>query len=591
MFYQDLFDCVIAWWRSRRWWRISLAACLPLSLLLIACSLVVYGAMLNRQTLATRYLTLIEDDLQASFDDLLNAEGSVNSAAPQATSNQSTAAQAANPQGASGEAGSAANSDTVPQTQGTGIASENARRPDDAAARVDQWRVQVPMRRMLQLGDSNPRVVYVVANQMARQGRLAIAARMMRDIAPVNSSGGFAYAHAWLSDYTMLNWTGTEAQAVLLMGDLQAAERGGVTLTSRQVRNYVALLNQTGRVQEALTVLQDYAPRYPELNVQLASLSKQAGHTGVRYQQALSASRQSFEAKREAGELVPQDWILAVQLELLDGVLDRALVLARTGFESDVNNPELRRLFSDVLLAKHHSLNIDIGAIDIDVASTPQTDSSSGDAKGTEDPAEAQAGSPTTLPDLRYLDAAGKVDSSNPALVPEIAKAVMLGQRLSAQLEEVLERSLVDGTAPGIAHLILANKKLTGETPEAALPHLRLALRQMPNSPVVMNNLAYAVMKYEPDKLDEAQQLMERALSIPSGSAQERASMLDTLGEIRLTRGETLAAIEVFEQAIELDGGKMVTRKHLVEAYQQAGMPELAKAQQQRISELSSRKE
>lgn len=585
MFYQDLFYCVFAWWRSRRWWRMSLIAFLPLSLLLISCSLVVYGAMLSRQTLAARYLALVQDDLEASFNELLKADGTAVSA-PQATSGQSATPKDGNsPEGI----GSVADSAAVRQGEAAGVASAEATQPVGAAARVDQRHVQVPLRRMLQLGNFNPRVAFVVASQMARQGRLGMAARMMRDIAPLNNKEGFAYAHAWLSDYAMLNWKGTEAQVEVLLGDLQAAERGGVTLTFGQVRNYVSLLIQSKRTQEAEVVLRDYAPLYPELNVQLASLAKQTGHTGVQYQDALTAGRQSFEGKRKAGELVPKDWVHAVQIEMLDGALERALVLARAGFESDMQNPSLRRLYSDVLLAKHRSLDTNLDSLS--QASSAQTESPSEVSVDADGPVEPPAEVPTSLPELRYLEAACKVDSSNPALVPEVAKAVALGQRLTPRLKAALERSLADGTASGVTHLMLANNKLMGESPESSLPHLRLALRQMPHSPIVMNNLAYALMKYEPDKLDEALQLMERALSIPGGSVQERAAMLDTLGEIRLTQGETLAAIAVFEQAIELDGSKLGTRQHLVEAYQRAGMPELAAAQQQRITDLSSQKE
>lgn len=550
MFYQDLFHCVSAWFRSRRWWYMALLAFLPLSMVLFFCSLVVYGATLSRQSLAARYLELIQDDLDAGSQAL-----------PDAGLTEEVTG---------GVAGVAA----VP-----GNGSEHAAGSNDVDAQRDAQRdarrVQVPMRRILQLGNFNPRVVFAVASQMTRQGRLGIAARMMRDIAPLDSEEGFAQAHAWLAHYVILNWKGTEAQAETLLADLQAAERGGVTLTSGQVQHYASLLLKQQRNQDALAVLRDYAAQYPELNVLLASLSKQMGLTGVQYQSALTAGRESFEAKRKAGDLQPQDWIQAVQVEMLDGALDRALALARAGFESDPQAAELRRLYSDVLLAKHHSLHTE-GQPLIDSAPQGSASDDSGPAK---------------LPELRYLDAACEVDSANPALASELAKAMADGLRLTPQMKSVLQASLVDGTASGITHLILANSFLTSETPEAALPHLRLAARKMPNSPVVMNNFAYVLMKYEPSKLDEAQEMMERALSIPGGSVKDRASMFDTLGEIRLTQGETLAAIEMFEQAIELDGSKLVTREHLVEAYRQAGMSELAEAQQRRIAELSTQKE
>ena len=84
--------------------------------------------------------------------------------------------------------------------------------------------------------------------------------------------------------------------------------------------------------------------------------------------------------------------------------------------------------------------------------------------------------------------------------------------------------------------------------------------------------------------------MIERALSIPGSSISDRASMLDTLGEIRLLQGEILVAIQLLEQAIELDGQKLETRRKLVEGYRKARMPELADAQLRRISELESQK-
>ncbi|MEZ6081926.1 MAG: hypothetical protein R3C56_41500 [Pirellulaceae bacterium] len=55
-----------------------------------------------------------------------------------------------------------------------------------------------------------------------------------------------------------------------------------------------------------------------------------------------------------------------------------------------------------------------------------------------------------------------------------------------------------------------------------------------------------------------------------------------------MSLGDTLVAIGLLEQAIELDGQKLGTRRRLVEGYRKAGMPELAEAQLRRISELES---
>ena len=82
--------------------------------------------------------------------------------------------------------------------------------PDGEAARVEERKTQVSRRRILQLGNFDARLAFVMASQMARQGRLGLAARMMRDIAPLNYSDGFGYAYFWWADYAMLNWKGVE---------------------------------------------------------------------------------------------------------------------------------------------------------------------------------------------------------------------------------------------------------------------------------------------------------------------------------------------------------------------------------------------
>lgn len=586
MFYEDLFNCMFVWWRSRRWWRISMLAFLPVMLFLAAFSLVVYGALTTSQTLGGRYFALVEDEVDASFNELLKPVASTKPVPGETLPDQ--------PSGESPLAEGGADTDGQTATAGGAEVS-------DALSRIDQRRVQVPLRRILQLGNYNPRVAYVVASHLARQGRAAMAARMMRDIAPLGKQNagkaGFAYAHAWLAEYARLTWQGSEAQAEALLGDLEAAERGGATLTASQVIDFAKLLVYFKRNQEATSVLSDYAPRYPELNLMLAILLEQDGHVGVQYSDVLKAGRESFRAKQKAGNLNTQDWLNVVQLELHDKKIDQALKFAQAGFHADQNNPDLRRLYSNVALAKHQTLFAEANAAkgsplaSAAGAGSTKVNVAAGNAEvnATDNP-ETPTTSASALPDLRYLELACKVDSANPALSAEMAQAIASGQSLSPELKQAFERSLADGTASGITHLILANYILTGKSPAESLPHLRLALNQMPNSPVIMNNLAYALMKYEPGKLSEAQQLMERALSIPGSSISDRASMLDTLGEIRLAQGETLLAIGILEQAIELDGGKLGTRGRLVEGYRKAGMPELAEAQLSRISELRSKK-
>ncbi len=571
MFYQDLFNCLIAWAKTRRWRRMFSLAVLPMLIFWGTLVAVVCGAMLSRQELAGRYMSLVQADVEASMKELEGSNAPSSGSGSESSLGEETG-----------------NSDptepfSVDGSQGT------------------SKRMLVPLRRIMQLGNFNERVVYLVGTSLARQGRTAMGARLIRDVAPLKG-GGFPPAHAFMADYALASWKGNAAQAEVLLSDLQSAERGGIRMPVGQLTNYASLLNNSNRWQEALNMLREHTDEYPQLNLLIVQIEKQRGERGNETRTALASGRADFENKRKNGEATLRDVVQAVQLEMLDDQIDAALAVAQFGVElthntlqtflkSDKYNNqgsdtaredgsplastrqayeqevlEARRLYSNVLVAKHQAV--------------------SEQRKGDIARAKALGAAPPGI-DLRYLDLACQVDSANPSVGEALAGVVMLGQTLTPEMKQTLQQSLVDGTASGVTHLILANRKLTEEDPASAVPELRLALRKIPNSPVVMNNLAFAIMKYDPENLPEALQLIERALKIPGGSLTDRASMLDTLAEIRLLQGDDLGAIEMFEEAIKHDGSKLNTRKRLAETYQRVGMKELAQGQLAKIKQLS----
>ena len=534
MFYQDLFNCLLAWGRSRRWRKLFWLAALPALLFWSVLGLVVYGASLGRQELAARYLELVQEDVEAG---ILEAEGKIDTASDKDDS-----------------------ADGAKSEQETGNASN-----------VASQRVLVPLRKMLQLGNSNEKVIYLVGIAMARQGRLAMATQILKELAPA-SGGGLPPAHAFMAQNLMASWKGTESEAEVLLAHLQTAERGGVKLSTAQLSNHAALLNRLGRGQEAINMLQQHTAEHPELNLLITQIDAQSGEKGSDSRAAVDAARTHFKNKYKEGKATFDDFKLAIMIEVDDGQLDQARKLAHAGYEqqaksSDQNTKLLAaRMFSDVLLLKHRDVT----------------------EKRKEElvRAERLRAAPPPM-DLRYLELACEVDSANPSTSEELAKLMFMGQSLTPEMQKLLEQSIVEGTATGVTHLILANRRLTSDQPHTALPELRLSLRKMPNSPIVMNNLAYAILKYDTQKIPEAKELIERALSIPGASQADRASMFDTLAEIRLALGDDLGAIEMFEEAIKHDGSKVGTRKKLAEVYNKVGMQDLAKGQLAKIKQLS----
>jgi len=547
MFYQDLFTWLMAWGRSRLWLRMFGIALIPGFLFACTFGLVVSGALLSRQTLAVRYTTLVKEDVDASL-------GNIDPQLPSASDGPLDSAESA-------PAVDATENDPTSQADPSRDKADVNQTESATTAR----RVLVPLRRIMQLGNSGERVVYLVAISMAKQGRLAMAAQMLRDIAP-RKGGGFPYAHAFLADYALPGWKGTPAEVELYISDVLTAERGGVKLSLTHLYNCADLLKVLNRKQEAIDLCRRNVNEHPQLSVLLLQLDRVEGNPGSDAREALAGSRAEMERKRKAGEATLEDVKTAVQLEMLDEQIDNALELARYGFALDEKNPEARRIYSSVLLAKHRAV--------------------AEERRSALPGAKALGKAPPPI-DLRYLELACQIDSANPIVGEELANQMAMGQSLTPELKQALEDSLLDGRATGVTHLILANRKLMDNQPQSALPELRLALLKMPDAPIVMNNLAYAILKYEPGNLPEAKRLIERALQIPGSSPSRQASMFDTLAEIVQAEGDELGAIQFYEEAIKQDGSKLETRRKLAALYAKSGMQELADGQLRKIQDLT----
>ncbi|QDV26149.1 tetratricopeptide repeat protein [Aureliella helgolandensis] len=508
MFYQDLLNFLIAWFRTRQWrkllWIGATVFCLPMFGLGIS----LYGATLTRSQIAGRYLSLVSEDV----DSTMAAVDSIN------------------------------NEDATEATQ------------QEKELLLAERNLQVPLRRILQLGSFNERAVFLVANELARQGRLPTAVRMMREIAPAQGKG-FPKGHAWLANYEMATWKSDKTQAEILLNDLSVAE--SELKNAQQVLVYAKLLNEFGKPKEALRILRIHVQQYPELNLPYAELAKQLGEQAD-FRDAVIAGRAAAEKRLQSSDGSVNDVAQLVNLALLDGKIDDALAIASRGVKSAPDDQNLKRILSEVLRLKYEA--------------TSQTSV-----------ADAQL-------NLSYLDAALRADPTNPAVIDSVAEAMAQGQNLSPELKAAVEASLADGQASVITHMLVANNKIRNGDSAAAIPHLELALRQVPNSSTILNNLAFAIIKGQPDRADEAAEMIDKALNAPEASQAQRASMFDTQGQIRQHQQDNLGAIESYEKAISLDKGKIATHERLAEVYRAVGMPDLAEVQMRRIKQLTDKK-
>jgi Flp pilus assembly protein TadD len=179
---------------------------------------------------------------------------------------------------------------------------------------------------------------------------------------------------------------------------------------------------------------------------------------------------------------------------------------------------------------------------------------------------------------LTLLDEAMRLCPSNPNLATEIALLGELGIAAPPAFKAALQQQLLNGQATALAHLILANEELRAGRLSDAIPHLELSLRQAPNHPVTLNNLALALARTRAEQLKRAEHLIAQAISINPRNPE----YYDTQGEILLLAKRPLDAVESLEKAITIERDRRQTRELMVKAYRAAGMEDLA-AQQEKM--------
>jgi len=405
------------------------------------------------------------------------------------------------------------------------------------------------LRRLLQLEDSNSRATYMVAAQLSRTGRNGQTRQMMRRIAP-EGGGGFVPAHTWLATDQLVRQRISGVDSDRLAADLSMAA-GWIHTNPKLLGVYADLLVSQNKIDEALKILGQASQRDSSMRIKLANLA-------ARYGRKQRLDRVSTEAKAEIRKRMEADTATAEDLEhlanlfLLEQNPDGALHAVRLGFKKNPDSPGLKRLASEAYRMQYIMTAV-----------------LSGD--------EAKV-------NLSLLDAALKSDPTNPGVGDEIAKLLAAGREPSPSLQRALEQQLANGHATALAHILLAERSLSDENLTDAIPHLELALRQAPNNPSVMNNLALALARSDPESLERPLILSTGAVRVNPGSAQ----YLDTLGEILAMSGDQFGAVNAYETAIRLDGSRIDTRTRLVQLYHDLKMISMAERQEQEISKLQA---
>ena len=403
-------------------------------------------------------------------------------------------------------------------------------------------------RRAMQAERGNKSSRFVLAMALVRENKIDQAKQQMLALANEGDQG-YPPAHAWLA-LEMLGRSkelSDEDRPVLLEHLEQADKWDGCSPELRAT--YAQLLAEQGEAAKAVSVLERAAKQDPKLRVMLTAMAKQAG-LDDKVAEVSGATEEDLEARINTETPNIDDITQLASLMLVKGDTQRCRELVDKGLQLDPGNATMRRLASNSLLIDFRkTVNEKEGGIELN---------------------------------LDLLDAALKADPTNPELSVDLARAINLGVALPQEMNEKLEAYLASGRASGLLHLMFANQKIIKGDIVGSIPHLEIADRLAPKSPVIMNNLALALAMTDRSQLDKAFGLITEAIKV----AGEQIDLVDTQGQINLIAQRPVEAIACFEKVLAVNPNAIETRKMLAEAYKLAGMESLAQKQQEVIESL-----
>jgi tetratricopeptide (TPR) repeat protein len=309
-----------------------------------------------------------------------------------------------------------------------------------------------------------------------------------------------------------------------------------------QARTLLAELRfNRGQLQEAADLLSAMTDRHPEAHLMLAGIA-------LRLDRAEQAEDHATRARLHFQQQLQQD---STNLTAVLGLADSYAVVGRFVESEQVLTTELTHRPNDNAL-KVAFLKLALLEVEHQLSRpAPDWDRT-----------------------VLLLDRSLVAFPDNSYIFTRIAQVAARSQGAEGQaLRVTLENALADGRAPAICHLLLGNT--WGEQGEfdRAVQHLRAAQTAYPESPVVLNNLAWFLMKRgSTAELEEALNLANQAYE----AAPQVLEIRETRGQILARLGRDLEALADLEAALPLPQTRVEVHRTLEMLYERLGNAEMA---------------
>lgn len=391
--------------------------------------------------------------------------------------------------------------------------------------------------RVCQISDSSFDSVLITSLSYLDNDNPLQAKLLLKRIAP-SDRHGYPPAHAWLAYCLMSEVAGNRLTAETIHHLRHAIAWQGTSPMMRKA--YAVYLESRDEYEEALKVLRVATDQSPKFAPSLIAMAIRHNKLSS-YEKTIS---QVHEHLRELSNENPDDLApltTRIELFLLTEQPDEAMEVLKQARNQIDNTPHWNRLESEIWRFKYRQ------------SASNRSDSAS------------------TL-DISLLSTAIEADPSNPKLEAELNNLSSIGVELTESMKQHLEQTIEQGKATPLTHFIMGNEAVRADNLTAAKTHFEIACKLAPNSPIMLNNLAYALSLGSLSELQRAEKLIDHAVSM-SGT---NSGIRKTQAEIKLKLSKYADAAATLEKAISHDPNNPSLRELLIQAYRLAGLEDLA---------------
>ncbi len=436
------------------------------------------------------------------------------------------------------------------QKEKSGSASTSNTAGDDLDLAKAQSVSLMCYRRALVLSPENARARYSVASRYAERGSMVWARRMMEELAPFPGQG-YVQAHDWRAQDLI-----AQSQKGIRIDELELRHHLKIAINSESTPIELVLLyarmlgakKDYGEASDVLRLLVKREPKFMNTAAILLSSWGRSDEANVILEQ--SALYHEGQLKSDAGN--EESRINASQAYLLASKFNQAIEVIKEGLVISPDSPSLRRAYSSILLEQFRQSMI--------------------------------SNSKQQTPQWELLRTAIDIDPTNPLIGEQLAVLADRKFELDESLKAALEQQIENGKATPMTFLLVGNSSIKSGDFEKAKRYFEEAVRLAPNSPIVLNNYAMVLVRLKIPELEKAKSTIETALRIAPNSA----DVWDSKGRIYQASGDLTSAIASFEKSLSISPNSNATRLALIAAYREAGLPEMATAQEQALQAIRS---